>query len=41
MTRPRSGYAAPPQGGTTRGPAKPFPRWLLDAWPLFVAEHLS
>ena len=30
-THPRSGVAAPPQGGTAGGPAKPDPRRLLDA----------
>jgi hypothetical protein len=39
MTHPRSGCAAPPQGGTTRGPAKPVPWWLLDAPLRFVTEH--
>ena len=26
MTHPRSGFAAPPQGGDASGPAKPVPR---------------
>ena len=30
-THPRSGFAAPPQGGTAGGPAKPDPRRSLDA----------
>ena len=30
MNHPRSGFAAPPQGGTAGGPAKPDPRRLLD-----------
>ncbi len=30
-THPRSGFAAPPRGGTAGGPAKPDPRRLLDA----------
>ena len=30
-THPRSGFAAPPQGGTAGGPAKPDPRRLLDS----------
>ena len=30
-THPRSGFAAPPRGGSAGGPAKPDPRRLLDA----------
>jgi serine-type D-Ala-D-Ala carboxypeptidase (penicillin-binding protein 5/6) len=32
MNPPRSGCAAPPQGGAAGGPAKPAPRRLLEAW---------
>ncbi|HET9977114.1 MAG TPA: tol-pal system protein YbgF [Burkholderiaceae bacterium] len=35
MTHPRSGFAAPPQGGNASGPAKPVPRRLLG-WQLGV-----
>jgi tRNA A37 threonylcarbamoyladenosine dehydratase len=31
MNHPRSGFAAPPQGGAASGPAEPDPRRLLDA----------
>jgi flagellar P-ring protein precursor FlgI len=31
LTHPRSGFAAPSQGGTAGGPAEPDPRRLLDA----------
>jgi 4-hydroxybenzoyl-CoA thioesterase len=30
MTHPRSGFAAPPQGGDASGPAEPVPRRPLD-----------
>ena len=31
MTRPRSAFGAPPQGGVSSGPASAAPRWLLDS----------
>ena len=36
MNHPRSGFAAPPQGGTASGPAKPDPRRLLGKTPVHV-----
>jgi cytochrome c-type biogenesis protein CcmH len=35
LTPPRSGFAAPPQGGAAGGPAKPGPRRLLG-WSLLL-----
>jgi cyclomaltodextrinase / maltogenic alpha-amylase / neopullulanase len=37
MNPPRSGFAAPPQGGAAGGPAKPDPRRLLGKAHLFLA----
>ena len=37
MNHPRSGFAAPPQGGAAGGPAKPDPRWLLGSLVTCVA----
>jgi flagellar L-ring protein FlgH len=36
MTHPRSGFAAPPQGGAAGGPAKPDPRRLLGGFVLML-----
>ena len=37
MNHPRSGFAAPPQGGGAGGPAKPDPRRLLDKAPVHIS----
>ena len=41
MTPPRSGFAAPPQGGAAGGPAEPVPRRPLGAAALLDVQHLS